>query len=275
MPDYKSMRDEIKAFPETKDLVVEDHELLTVLQYIELKKAFDPKDFNEKFEPYLEKEPYIHITYRVSEAYRNYQIKKDKLNQIDTFYHNDYLIDAKLEDFMTYNDERKKVYEVAKTFCETFQKGVFIKGLYLYGKYRTGKTFLLSAICNQLIEKDAQIVFTYFPDLVRSMKAAIGDRTLEEKIKHLKTCDLLVLDDVGGEYMTAWFRDEVFGPILQYRLQMGLPLLVSSNYKLSALHTLLSDTKDDVDKVKSMRILTRIKELTQEIELSQERYDRN
>ncbi|MDY0210103.1 MAG: ATP-binding protein [Acholeplasma sp.] len=275
MPDYEAMRKEIKAFDETKDLDVQDHELLTVLQYIELKKAFDPNDVSIKFEPYLETDPFIQINYRRSKAYEIYEKKKEQLNQIDTFYHNDYLIDASLSDFSVYNDERQKVYELASKFVSEFQKGQFIKGLYLYGKYRTGKTFVLSAIANQLIDKNVSIVFAYFPDLVRHMKAAIGDRTLEQKIKQLKTCDLLVLDDVGGEYMTAWFRDEVFGPILQYRLSMGLPLLVSSNYKLSNLHVLLSDTKDDIDKVKSMRILTRIKELTQEIELSMERYNKN
>lgn len=273
MPDYDAMRAEIKAFKETKNLEVEDHELLSVLQYIELKKTYDPTNIDEKYEPYLATDPFIHIAYRVSEAYDTYQKKRDKINRIDTFYHNDYLIDATLDEFVASNDERKEALIAAQAFVEQFQRGTFIKGLYLYGKYRTGKTFLLSAIVNALIEKNVSIVFTYFPDLVRNIKAAIGDRTLEAKIKHLKNCDLLVLDDLGGEYMTAWFRDEIFGPILQYRLSMGLPLLVSSNYNLSNLHKLLSDTKDDIDQVKSMRILTRIKELTKEIKLNENRYD--
>ncbi|PKK86973.1 MAG: hypothetical protein CVV63_02720 [Tenericutes bacterium HGW-Tenericutes-8] len=273
MPDYMKMREEIQSFEETKNLTLEDRDLLSVLQYIELKKAFDPADINQKYEPYLALEPFVHIEYKVSEAYLAYQKKKDKINQIDTFYHNDYLIDAKLPDFKLSNLERKEALDEASQFVEQFQKGKFIKGLYLYGKYRTGKTFLLSAIANALIEKDIQIVFTYFPDLVRNMKAAIGDHTLEKKIKHLKMCDLLVLDDLGGEYMTAWFRDEIFGPILQYRLSMGLPLLVSSNYRMKDLHKLLSDTKDDIDQVKSMRILTRINELTKEVKLNENRYD--
>lgn len=273
MPDYQQMRAEIKAFDETKSLELEDHDLLVVLQYIELKKAFDPNDINEKYEPYLALEPFIHIEYKLSNAYLNYQIKKDRINQIDTFYHNDYLIDAKLPDFKLSNDERKEALTEANNFVEQFQKGQFIKGLYLYGKYRTGKTFLLSAIANALIEKDIQIVFAYFPDLVRNIKASISDNTLEKRIKHLKMCDLLILDDLGGEYMTAWFRDEIFGPILQYRLSMGLPLLVSSNYRMKDLHKLLSDTKDDIDQVKSMRILTRINELTKEVKLNENRYD--
>lgn len=273
MPDYESMRAEIKAFKETEQLKLADDELLTVLQYIELKKAFDPNDKLTKYEPYLVLEPFVQIAYKESEQYRLHQAEIKRLNQIDTFFHNDYLIDASLDGFLEMNQERNALLTQAKTYVSAFQKGKFIKGLYIYGKYRTGKTYLLSAIANELIKKDVSIVFAYFPDLVRSIKQSLTDQTLEKKIKQLKSCDLLILDDLGAEHMTAWFRDEIFGPILQYRLSLGLSICISSNHKLADLHRLFTDTKDDIDKVKSMRIITRIIELTKEVKLNEERYD--
>jgi primosomal protein DnaI len=267
------LRQEIKAFKETKDLTVSDNDVIPVVQYIDLKKAFNPKDPNQKFEPILILEPYARIDYRLSNAYVKYETEQNKQKKIDTTYHNDYLIHAKLADFTLFNDERREALEASNLFIQKYKKGEFTRGLYFYGKYRTGKTYLLSAIANALIEKNASVVFAYFPDLVRNIKNAFSDNSLELKVKQLKACDVLILDDVGGEYMTAWFRDEIFGPILQYRITVGLPILISSNYKMSDLHPVLAEAKDGIDEVKAMRIVVRIRELTKEIKLSEKRYD--
>ena len=61
MPNYEFMRAEIQSFEELKDKHFEDSDLLTVLQYIELKKAFNPNDPNTKYEPYLALEPFVQI----------------------------------------------------------------------------------------------------------------------------------------------------------------------------------------------------------------------
>ena len=273
MSNLDILKAEIKSFPETKDLVVSDNDVITVVQYIDLKKAFDPTNPEHKFEPILILEPFVTIEFKKSDAYIKYEIEQTKQKRIDTTYHNDYLIHAKLSDFTLFNDERRDALLTSKTFVDGFKKGEFIRGIYFYGKYRTGKTYLLSAIANELLNKNANVVFAYFPDLVRNIKNAFSDNSLEPKVKQLKTCDVLILDDVGGEFMTAWFRDEIFGPILQYRLTVGLPVLISSNYKMVELHTILAEAKDGIDEVKAMRIITRIRELTKEIKLSEKRYD--
>lgn len=273
MGSLDALKAEIKSFNETKNLVINDSDVITVVQYIDLKKAFNPMDPTQKFEPVLMLEPYIRIEYKVSEAYLAKAQEDNKQKRIDTTYHNDYLIHAKLADFSLFNDERREALQASNQFILGFKKGDFIRGLYFYGKYRTGKTYLLSAIANALLEKNVSVVFAYFPDLVRNIKNAFSDNSLEPKVKQLKTCDVLILDDVGGEFMTAWFRDEIFGPILQYRLTVGLPILISSNYKMSDLHGVLAEAKDGIDEVKAMRIIMRIRELTKEIKLSEKRYD--
>jgi primosomal protein DnaI len=267
------LRKEIASFSETKDLKVSDADVITVVQYIDLKKAYNPKDPSQKFEPVLVTEPFVTIEYRVSAAYQKNEIEQGKQKKLDTTYHNDYLIDAKLVDFKLFNDERREALEVSNRFIESIKPGEFVRGMYFFGKYRTGKTYLLSAIANALIEKNVSVVFAYFPDLVRNIKNAFADNSLEAKVKQLKSCGVLILDDVGGEYMTAWFRDEIFGPILQYRLTVGLPVLISSNYKMTDLHRVFAEAKDGVDEVKAMRIMMRIRELTKEIKLSEKSYD--
>jgi primosomal protein DnaI len=78
---------------------------------------------------------------------------------------------------------------------------------------------------------------------------------------------LLLLDDIGAENCSAWSRDEVLGPILQYRMDNNLPIFFTSNLSLNELEKSLSMTSSGVDKVKARRIIERIKQLTTNLEL--------
>ena len=85
-----------------------------------------------------------------------------------------------------------------------------------------------------------------------------------EKFDLIKNVPLLLLDDIGAEYLTGWSRDEILEPILQYRMDQGLPVFFTSNYDLLQLekHFVLND-----DKVKAKRLIERIKQVSEPIEL--------
>ncbi len=270
----KAYLKEIKEFEETKDLKLEPHEIITVYQYVKAKKAFNPDDPNLLYEPILKFDP-IRIEYAPSLAFQQAIDKEAKLKNIDTSYHNDYIIDATLEEFSLLDEQRNEAIRYAKEFIEAFEKKRFIKGLYLYGQNRTGKTFLLSAIANALSSKNVTIVFAYVPDLIRNIHSSIGDGSVEEKVKNLKSCELLVLDDLGSAFMSTWFRDQIFGPVIQYRLSVGLPVLISSNLDLQSLTTSFIDPNVANDKYNAVRIVARIAELTTPIPLSLSRYKKN
>ena len=77
----------------------------------------------------------------------------------------------------------------------------------------------------------------------------------------------MLLDDIGAENCSAWARDEVLGPILQYRMESHLPTFFTSNLTIEELETSLAATATGVDKVKARRIIERIKQLTTDLEL--------
>lgn len=265
------MLKEIKSFPETKDLKFEYHEITTVYQYVKLKKAFNPNDPKDLYEPILKENP-IRIEYAPSLSYEKELAAQEKARNVDRSYHNEYLLDAKLEDFEVFNDERKMVVAKAKDFITSFEKKTFVKGLYIHGKNRTGKTFLLSAIVNELANKGVKSVFVYVPDLIRHIHSSIDEGLLEEKISQLKNCDLLALDDLGSAFMNRWFRDQVFGPIIQYRVSLGLPIIVSSNLNITRFETFMIDDNVKNDRFNTVRIITRIQELTTQVKLDDEQY---
>lgn len=170
-----------------------------------------------------------------------------------------------------YKDDsnRLETIKYLKKFYDNYKKGERIKGLYLYGNFGCGKTYLVSALFNELAKKDIKSTIIYFPEFLRSLKASFGnsDDTYSDKFDAVKESNLLLLDDIGAEKLSDWARDEVLGVILQYRMEEHLPTFFTSNLSLKELEEHLQIGKSSEDKIKARRIIERVKYLTDEIEM--------
>ena len=107
------------------------------------------------------------------------------------------------------------------------------------------------------------------------LKNAIGSDRLEQLMNYLKSVEVLILDDLGSENMTPWLRDEVLGPVLNYRLMEEKPVFISSNLNPAEdLLEHLSITKTSTDSLKGARIKSRLEGLVIPIELDNGKYRR-
>ena len=170
-----------------------------------------------------------------------------------------------------YKDDsnRLEAIKFLKHFYDNYRKGERIKGLYLYGNFGCGKTYLISALFNELAKKDIKSTIIYFPEFLRSLKASFGnnDDTYGDKFDAVKEANLLLLDDIGAEKLSDWARDEVLGVILQYRMEEHLPTFFTSNLSLKELEEHLQIGRGSEDKIKARRIIERVKYLTDELEM--------
>jgi len=128
---------------------------------------------------------------------------------------------------------------------------------------------LITALFNELAKKGVKSSLVYYPELLRSLKSSFGS-DYEEKFSYIKKVPLLLLDDIGAENVTPWGRDEVLGPILQYRMDENLPTFFTSNLTLKELENNLSITSSASEKVKARRIIERIRFLSEEMTLVSE-----
>ena len=167
-----------------------------------------------------------------------------------------------------YRDDNKRlpIFKYFKEFMDSYLKDKKGKGLYLSGSFGSGKTYLVAALFNELAKKNISSALVYYPELLRSLKSSFGS-DYEEKFDFIKTVPILLLDDIGAENTTSWSRDEVLGPILQYRMEEELPTFFTSNLTLNELENALSTTNNGTEKVKAKRIIERIKQLTVPLEL--------
>lgn len=173
---------------------------------------------------------------------------------------------------MNFSKERALAFKAMTGFKNSYEKGRFTKGIYFHGPFGTGKSFLMHQLAEDMTRKNATVIMAYYPDLVRVIKSSIGSNDLEKTINELKYIDILMLDDIGAENNTPFIRDEVLGPILQFRLESNLPVCFTSNLNLQLLKEHFMESKDEIDHIKSDRILERIRFLTNEVEVHGENY---
>lgn len=173
---------------------------------------------------------------------------------------------AKMKDIYTDDKNRYEVIKWLTNFIKNYKSKEKVKGLYLNGNFGCGKSYLVSACINELIKEGYKGALVYYPEFLRSLKASFG-KDFDEQFNYAKKADLLLLDDIGAENITSWSRDEILGPILQYRMDEKLPTFFTSNLSLEELEVHLSCTSGKVDKVKAKRIIERIKYMTDEIKL--------
>lgn len=174
---------------------------------------------------------------------------------------------ARMRDILTNDLARYDIIKYLKAFINEPSQN---KGLYLHGNFGCGKTYLITAAFNELAKKDVKSAIVFWPEFLKRLKASFSNDFVgefEQLITKIKKSPLLLIDDIGAENMTAWGRDEILCPILQYRMDENLKTFFTSNLNLEELETHLSLTKDGVDLVKAKRIIERIKQLTIDSEM--------
>ena len=125
----------------------------------------------------------------------------------------------------------------------------------------------MAYIAKTLSQKGTDVLFMFYPDLVRKVKSLIQENKLEQGITELKNVDVLMLDDFGAENSTVFIRDEILSPILQYRMNNNLPTFMTSNLSDEELINHLADTSNNVDLVRASRIRERIRTTMNYVEL--------
>lgn len=195
---------------------------------------------------------------------------KKKLDKDTEYQDNIILLDmpreimtATMKNIYTDDKNRLEAIKWITTFIKKYEAGEKCKGLYLTGNFGSGKTYLISAMMNEIAKKGKKVAIVYYPEFLRELKSKFNE-DYDDIFNKIKKANLLLLDDIGAETTTNWNRDEVLGTILQYRMQENLPTFFTSNLSLKELEDHLR-SNDSEGKIKARRIIERIKYLTDNI----------
>ena len=147
-----------------------------------------------------------------------------------------------------------------------------LKGLYLYGDFGVGKSFMVAALAHDLSEKrGVSSTLLHYPSFVIDVKNAIGDGNVKNLVDEIKQAEVLIFDDIGAEQSTPWVRDEVLQVILQYRMQEDLPTFFTSNFSFEDLEKHFAKGKNGNDETwEARRVMERIRYLAEKTRLEGE-----
>ena len=163
--------------------------------------------------------------------------------------------------------EREDVIRELLNFIEAYKTDstTYHKGLYLAGPFGVGKTYMMGALANELSENGIETTLVNVPTYSAEIKQAIATNTVEAKLVSIKNTPILVLDDIGAEMNSAWFRDEVLMVILQHRMLQELPTFFTSNFTIDQLEAhFVHSNKGDQELLKAKRLIERIRFLAKE-----------
>ncbi len=187
------------------------------------------------------KEPIQQENYR---AYKNAKIERAiRLSGVDGMFENIRLSDIKSES------------NLAQSCAKYVQNWEQIRttggGYYFWGNVGAGKTFIASALANELMKtKLVEVLFIRMPEAAKRVKNTFDNAVKNEDKKlfdRMKDVELLVIDDLGVEKVSEWLIDEMY-QIIDFRWRNKKPMIITSNRSL-----------DDLMKVYPEQIPSRIK----------------
>ena len=124
--------------------------------------------------------------------------------------------------------EYDKCWEYARNFAEYQKKGI---GILMMGPVGTMKTSLSAAIAHAVIRQRKSVQFVPMAELLDQMLKMSRNPDPAEYMNfenRIRTADLLIIDDLGAEYPTAWARNKV-DAIITGRYNRMLPMIVTTN----------------------------------------------
>ena len=205
----------------------------------------------------------LQFQYKSCKYYDKYKKNTRFLNNVKYFNTPTSLQEATISKINKNDKNRFDSILWVNNFYKEYKENQNIKGLYLYGNFGCGKTYMISALFNDLAREGYESVIIFWPEFLR--QAFYDD--FKAKYEVVKNAPLLLIDDIGAENITAWNRDEILCPLLQHRMDENLPTFFTSNLTLEQLEEHLATSKAGVESVKAARIVARIKQLTTELEM--------
>ncbi len=128
------------------------------------------------------------------------------------------------------------VYKVCQRYAKNFENTD--TNLFFFGGCGLGKTYLSSAIANYLIEKGVDVLYVSSNSLFPLLEDLHFNRSVSEKnqylVEHIFDAELLILDDLGAEFVTPFTSAELFR-IINNRLLNNKKMIISTNMGVDEL----------------------------------------
>lgn len=151
----------------------------------------------------------------------------------------DYYSKEEFDNNISAYDNAKNVLMRCKEYCDNFAGG---ENILIYGKPGIGKTYLTHCIAKDLLDKSYSVIYFTADELIKVFQKETfeKDEVLEQTSESIYSCDLLIIDDLGTEFVNSFTSSKIFTCINE-RLLRGNSTVISTNLSLQELMEIYSE----------------------------------
>ena len=119
-----------------------------------------------------------------------------------------------------------------KSYAETFRPGK--SSFFFTGATGLGKTHLSLAVMNRVTENGYSVFYGSADNIIKQMEKERFGRSNGDIEEEIENADLLIIDDLGTEFKTAFSETAVY-QIINNAILNGKSMIISSNLSISEL----------------------------------------
>ena len=146
--------------------------------------------------------------------------------------------DFKDFDLTCYAPQERAQMNMALSFCKKYadEFGNKSPNLLFMGGPGCGKTFLTTAIGRQVISEGHFVIYTTAQDMIDTFERRKFSKTseTEDDTDIYTECELLIIDDLGTEFMTVFSETALYN-VINTRMNLGRPIIISTNLSASEI----------------------------------------
>lgn len=178
----------------------------------------------------------------INNMYKTSNLSNFLMSQnFDNFDFNCYSDKKDAEHNTTPRENMKEIYKACLDFTGNFDETS--SGLLFTGPTGIGKTFLSSCIAKELLDKGKtvyyQTAFRIF-DMLEDYQFNKSNAVDKNDLDIIFSADLLIIDDLGTEFMNSYTKSELFN-IINSRLLGNKKTIISTNLNLNELQNMYSE----------------------------------
>ena len=131
--------------------------------------------------------------------------------------------------------------EFCRKYAERFSTNS--SSLFLLGKTGIGKTHISLSIAKEVIKRGFTVAYGSLLNYLRIIEKEHFGRSENPETDTLQIligADLLILDDLGSEFRTSFYESVIYN-IVNSRINLGLPTIISSNLSVPELQKNYND----------------------------------
>ncbi len=135
----------------------------------------------------------------------------------------------------------QSIVNVCREFARNFEKHT--DSLLFYGNPGLGKTFLSSAIANELLRRGISVFYQsagQIAEILSDARFGRGDEARTLLKEQLLKADLLIIDDLGTEFINSMTDADIFY-VVNSRIMAEKSTIISTNLQLADIGRLYSD----------------------------------